>query len=112
IVVAVECAVLRGLYFPRRCAFTLRDRVAALAAQSKAEERAEGPLSTLTQREWEVLQLVDQGMSNKEIAGHQGIELATVKNHVHNILNKLHVHKRISAANWYRRGGFHLKLEG
>src|SRR5439155_386827 len=53
-----------------------------------------------------------QGVANKEIAGHQGIELATVKNHVHNILNKLHVHKRISAANWYRRGGFHLKLEG
>ena len=110
--VAVESAVRRELYCPPRVAFTLLRRVGALAAQIKAEERAEGPLSTLTQREWEVLQLVDQGMSNKEIAGHQGIELATVKNHVHNILNKLHVHKRISAANWYRRGGFHLKLEG
>ena len=50
-------------------------------------------------------------MSNKEIARHQGIELTTAKAHVHNILNKLHVHKRINAATWYRRGGFHLKLE-
>ena len=111
LIVAVESAVRGELYCPPRVAFTLLRRVGALAAQIKAEERAEGPLSTLTHREWEILQLVDQGMSNKEIARHQGIELATAKNHVHNILTKLHVHKRIDAATWFRRGGFHLKLE-
>src|SRR5207302_10185056 len=56
--VAVESAGRRELYCPPRVAFTLLRRVGALAAQIKAEERAEGPLSTLTQREWEVLQLV------------------------------------------------------
>jgi len=40
-----------------------------------------------------------------------GIEVATAKNHVHNILQKLHVHRRIDASSWYRQGGFHLKLE-
>lgn len=111
LLVAVESAVRGELYCPPRVSFTLLRRVGALAAQIKAEERAEGPLSALTSREWEIIELVDQGMSNKEIARHQGIELTTAKNHVHNILNKLHVHKRINAATWYRRGGFHLKLE-
>ena len=111
LLVAVESAVRGELYCPPRVSFTLLRRVGALAAQIKAEERTEGPLSALTQREWEILQLVDQGMSNKEIARHQGIELATAKNHVHNILTKLHVHKRINASTWYRQGGFHLKLE-
>lgn len=111
LLIAVESAVRGELYCPPSVAFTLLRRVGALAATLRAEERAEGPLSALTHREWEILQLVDQGMSNKEIARHQGIELATAKNHVHNILSKLHVHKRINAATWYRRGGFHLKLE-
>ena len=111
LLVAVESAVRGELYCPPRVSFTLLRRVGALAAQIKAEERTEGPLSALTQREWEILHLVDQGMSNKEIARHQGIELATAKNHVHNILTKLHVHKRINASTWYRQGGFHLKLE-
>ena len=111
LLVAVESAVRGELYCPPRVAFTLLRRVGALAAQIKLEERAGGPLSDLTQTEWEILRLVDQGMSNKEIARHQGIELSTAKNHVRNILNKLHVHKRIDAATWYRRGGFHLKLD-
>lgn len=111
LLVAVESAVRGELYCPPRVAFTLLRRVGALAAQIKLEERGGGPLSALTQTEWEILRLVDQGMTNKEIARHQGIELSTAKNHVRNILNKLHVHKRIDAATWYRRGGFHLKLD-
>jgi len=65
----------------------------------------------LTGREREILHLVDDGMTNKAIARGLVIELATVKNHVHNILKKLHVHTRIDASTWYRRGGFHLKLD-
>ena len=60
---------------------------------------------------WPILQLVDQGMSNKQIARQLGIEVATAKNHVHNILGKLHVHRRIEASDWYRQAGFHLKLQ-
>jgi DNA-binding NarL/FixJ family response regulator len=52
----------------------------------------------LTSRELEIVALVDQGLSNKEIASNLCIEVTTVKNHVHNILEKLHVHRRGEAA--------------
>ena len=54
----------------------------------------------LTLREREIVVLIDQGCSNKDIARRLGIEVATVKNHVHNILEKLRVHGRGEAAAW------------
>jgi DNA-binding NarL/FixJ family response regulator len=54
--------------------------------------------SELTTREREVLELVGRGMSNQEIADQLVIELGTVKNHVHRILNKLNVSTRQDAA--------------
>lgn len=48
----------------------------------------------LTRRESEILEHVERGLSNKEIAGCLGIEVATVKNHVHNIRKKLVVRRR------------------
>jgi DNA-binding NarL/FixJ family response regulator len=64
-----------------------------------ASQRTSGPVSAgLTNREREILVLVDQGSSNKEIARRLGIEVATVKNHVHNILEKLRVRRRAEAA--------------
>jgi two-component system, NarL family, nitrate/nitrite response regulator NarL len=112
--IAVESAVRGELYCPPRVAFTLLRRVGAIALGSvtvRKEEAASSPVHQLTGREREILQLVDQGMSNKQIARQLGIEVATTKNHVHNILRKLHVHRRIEASDWYRQGGFHLKLE-
>src|SRR5207245_517963 len=61
--------------------------------------------------ESQILNLGVDGMTNTRIDSGLVIELATVKNHVHNILKKLHVHTRIDASTWYRRGGFHLKLD-
>ena len=52
----------------------------------------------LTLREREVMALVDEGLSNKQIARHLSIELPTVKNHVHNVLEKLEVRGRLEAA--------------
>jgi two-component system, NarL family, nitrate/nitrite response regulator NarL len=49
------------------------------------------------------MRLIDQGLSNKEIGRRLSIETATVKNHVHNILEKLHVHRRGEAAAYARR---------
>ena len=113
LIVAVESAVRGELYCPPRVAFTLLRRVSAIAAELRdvGQEATHSPLATLTDREREILDLVDGGMTNKEIAARLVIELATVKNHVHNLLKKLHVHRRIDASAWYRRGGFHLKLE-
>ena len=51
----------------------------------------------LTLREREVVGLVERGLSNKEIARRLGIQVATVKNHVHNILDKLGVAGRADA---------------
>lgn len=53
---------------------------------------------SLTAREKEIIALVDTGLSNKDIALRLGIELSTVKNHVHNILSKLHATRRGQAA--------------
>jgi DNA-binding NarL/FixJ family response regulator len=63
----------------------------------KAEERQQFPAPTLTSRELEVLKLVAKGMSNREIADGLFISENTVKNHVRNILEKLHLHSRMEA---------------
>ncbi len=63
----------------------------------QAEERTSVPAPRLTDRELEVLRLVAQGKSNREIAGDLFISENTVKNHVRNILEKLHLHTRMEA---------------
>jgi two-component system NarL family response regulator len=63
----------------------------------KAEERQQYPAPALTSRELEVLKLVAKGMSNREIAEELFISENTVKNHVRNILEKLHLHSRMEA---------------
>lgn len=55
-------------------------------------------LSDLTPRELEILELVAKGYSNQKIADQLYIEVGTVKNHVHSILNKLDVRSRDDAA--------------
>lgn len=59
--------------------------------------------ATLTERELEVLELAGQGASNKEIADRLFISLGTVKNHVHSILEKLHLKNRAQIAAYKRR---------
>ena len=54
-------------------------------------------MPALTARELEVLKLVAKGMSNREIADELFISENTVKNHVRNILEKLHLHSRMEA---------------
>ena len=76
-------------------------RVAALARERRLDPIEE----KLTARELEVLRLIDEGLSNKEIAAALSIELPTVKNHVHRILEKLHVNRRSEAAARARRHG-------
>lgn len=75
-------------------------RVGALAA-----DRPHIPAQPLTSREREVVALVDQGLSNKEIARQLTIEVATVKNHVHNALEKLGARRRSEAAAMLRDPG-------
>ena len=55
------------------------------------------PGSDLTARELEVLRLLAQGLSNQAIATDLGIRLATVRNHVQSIIEKLRVHSKLEA---------------
>jgi DNA-binding NarL/FixJ family response regulator len=59
-------------------------------------------VADLTPREGEILQCIELGLSNKEIARDLRIEVGTVKNHVHNILEKLQVSRRNQAAHRIR----------
>lgn len=52
----------------------------------------------LTQRERQVIDLIGQGLSNKEIAAQLHIAIHTVKSHVHNVLEKLALHTRLEVA--------------
>ena len=78
----------------------LMKRVAALATSAPDDEDVH-----LTRREFEIASLVEKGLSNKEIAQRLVIEVATVKSHVHNILEKLKATRRADAAAWMRVHG-------
>ncbi|MGQ9500440.1 MAG: LuxR C-terminal-related transcriptional regulator [Anaerolineae bacterium] len=67
--------------------------------RGREEEREIDPL---TPREREVLQLIAEGKSNQEIAIQLQISLGTVKKHVTNILDKIHMRSRVEAALYWR----------
>jgi DNA-binding NarL/FixJ family response regulator len=58
---------------------------------------------TMTRREREVVALIGEGLSNKEIAERLGIALHTVKSHMHNVLEKLALHSRLQVAAYAHR---------
>ncbi len=60
-------------------------------------------LDHLTTTERVVLQAVNDGLSNKEIARDLGVSVPTVKSHVHSLLGKLGVHRRGEAAAIFRQ---------
>ena len=59
----------------------------------------------LTPCEVEICELIERGYTNKKIAHMLGIQVATVKNHVHNILHKLQITTRGEAARYTRDPG-------
>ena len=63
----------------------------------KTDDRQPLPAPRLTERELQVLKLVAQGFNNRDIAKDLFISENTVKNHVRNILEKLHLHSRMEA---------------
>ena len=77
-------------------------RVYAFAAQANPDLRTD----SLTARESEVLALIEQGMSNQQIASRLSLTLHTVKNHVHSMLTKLGVGSRADAVSVARAGRF------
>lgn len=94
LVAAVESVGRGELLCSPQVAGTLLRRLAALSRERAPDP--DGPRLTL--REREIVGLIDRGLSNKDIARQLCIEVATVKNHVHNILEKLSVRRRGEAA--------------
>jgi two-component system, NarL family, nitrate/nitrite response regulator NarL len=84
-----------------RVAGALLRRVNSLAAHRASDLSAQ----PLTPREIEVAQLLDEGLTNNEIAVRLQLELSTVKLHVHHILRKLGVASRSKAVARLRRSG-------
>jgi two-component system, NarL family, nitrate/nitrite response regulator NarL len=81
----------------------------ALLRHARRRAHESHPGASLSPREVQIAQLVEQGLMNKEIASRLGIELTTVKNHVHRILEKLGVHRRADAAAHIRSSGLAMR---
>lgn len=94
----IESALRGETVCSPRMARALLTRVAILAA----ERQPQPATGALTARETQILDLIDEGLSNKQIAARLFIELPTVKNHVHSILAKLNVSRRTDAVRQLR----------
>jgi DNA-binding NarL/FixJ family response regulator len=68
------------------------------AMRAPAEATPESPLAALTKREEDILRLVAEGLSNKEVARRLDLQEKTVKHYMTSILQKLHARNRVEAA--------------
>lgn len=103
-----EAALSRAM--AKRILDEFRRAAAQLPSPTAGEEKSAPaeplePVPLLTFREQEVLELVAQRCTNKEIAARLFISEYTVKNHLRNILSKLHLRSRIEAAAYARSLG-------
>jgi two-component system, NarL family, response regulator LiaR len=69
------------------------------------DRTAQWAVDGLTPREIDVLKAIAEGLSNREIAGRLSISEKTVKNHINNILSKLHLYDRTQATLYAIRTG-------
>ena len=84
---------------PRMTA-SLFSRIAELTSEGKTQSLTDSV--KLTGRELDVINLIAEGLPNKEIAKRLFIEPQTVKNHIHNILDKLQLHNRFETVQYAR----------
>jgi two-component system response regulator NreC len=83
----------------------LFSRLGELGIEHRRRERLE--FLDLTARELEILRLIAEGLSNQQIAQRLYLSVHTVKNHVHNMLERLGLPSRIDAVQHaYKRGWF------
>jgi two-component system, NarL family, nitrate/nitrite response regulator NarL len=72
--------------------------IAVLLRELRKRDKNSRPLDVLTLRQLEILERIADGCQNKQIASDLNLSERTVKNHVHNILDKLSVRSRTAAA--------------
>lgn len=88
---------------PPRMTETLFAQIAKEALHRGGDEAIEDV--RLTRREREVIDLIGEGLSNKEIAQRLNIATHTVKSHVRNVMEKLTLHTRLQISAYYHREG-------
>jgi DNA-binding NarL/FixJ family response regulator len=86
---------------PSMYAETIFSHIAGQVGSRAPDKGLDG--TRMTRREREVLELIGQGLSNKEIAYRLHLSTQTVKSHVHNILEKLALHTRLQLAAYIHR---------
>lgn len=91
VVAAVRCVARGEAVCPPRFCRILFDCLAAQAPESPNNERR----STLTRREKQLVPMIGQGLTNKEIAQQLSLSEQTIKNHIHRILHKLGAENRM-----------------
>ncbi len=94
LVATIQAAKKGQINCPAKVAGALFRRLSVIASEGQSTTR----YKSLSPRETQVLRLIEKGLSNKEISRSLGIEVATVKNHVHHILEKMNVNRRGEAA--------------
>jgi DNA-binding NarL/FixJ family response regulator len=94
----VRAAQNGKVFVSPQIAAALIERLSDLAHMFSGIENSVSDTAGLTSRELEVLKLIGEGLTNQQIAEQLVIEVGTVKNHVHNILDKLNVSSRGEAA--------------
>jgi DNA-binding NarL/FixJ family response regulator len=94
----VRAAVDDKVFVSPKIAAAMMERLSDLAQMFSDVENSVTDDAGLTPREIEVLELIGEGLTNQEISKQLVIEVGTVKNHVHSILDKLNVGSRGEAA--------------
>ena len=101
---AVRCVISDRAVCPPELCRTLFDYV--------SRQRADFPNFMvkqqlgLTRREQQLMSLISQGLTNKEIASELGLSEHTIKNHIHRVLQKVGVSDRLAAVEFCRTQGF------
>jgi DNA-binding NarL/FixJ family response regulator len=101
LVSTIRSVAAGGSVLPSLYAETIFSHIAGQAMSRDPKRGLDG--ARMTQREREVLELIGQGLSNKEIAYRLHLSTQTVKSHVHNILEKLALHTRLQLAAYIHR---------
>jgi LuxR family maltose regulon positive regulatory protein len=101
-------AIARGIHtdYARDLLETIKCATSCRAKRAEVRRLPLDAADPLTSRELEVLKLLANGLSNREIAQELFVSMSTAKTHVHRIYSKLNVHKRTQAVEKARKVGY------
>jgi DNA-binding NarL/FixJ family response regulator len=102
-VATIRTVAAGGKVLPPRMTESLFSQI-LMAADARGDEHVLEDVR-MTRREREVIELIGEGLSNKEIAQRLNIASHTVKSHVRNVMEKLALHTRLQIAAYVRRDG-------